>query len=61
MDLLLNILTIIGILIAINVRYFISIHENRSFSSREKKVYFILGNILVMIMGVFFITLNAIK
>lgn len=61
MDLLLNILTIIGILIAINVRYFISIHENRSFSSREKKVYFILGNILVMIMGVFFIILNAIK
>lgn len=59
MDLLLNILAIIGGLIAINVRYYISIHENASFSIKEKKVYFILGNTFVIIMGVVFIIFNA--
>lgn len=55
------IVIIIGGLIAINVRYYISIHTNKSFSSREKKVYFILGNIFIIIIGVLFTILNALK
>lgn len=54
-------LCIIGGLIAINVRYYISIHENRSFSTREKKIYFILGNAFIIIISVLFTILNAIK
>ena len=61
MELLLDILAIFGGLVAINVRYYISIHESDSFSSREKKVYFILGNIFIIIIGVLFAILNALK
>lgn len=61
MELLLDILAILGLLIAINVRYYISIHVNDSFSSREKKVYFILGNIFIIIIGALFTILNALK
>lgn len=53
-------LLLIGGLIAINVRYYISIH-NASFTSKEKKVYFISGNAFVIIITVFFVILNAKK
>lgn len=61
MKLLLTILSVIGGLIAINMRYYISIHESESFSNREKKAYFILGNIFIIIIGVYFTILTAIK
>ena len=53
------IVIIIGGLIAMNVRYYISIHTNNSFSSREKKVYFITGNAFVIVIGIIFAILNA--
>lgn len=61
MDILLTIIMMIGGLVAINFRYYISIHDNKSFSIREKKVYFILGNVLVIIISVVYLIFSAMK
>lgn len=54
MEFLLNIIVTLVLLLAINLRYYISIHTNRLISCRTKKVFFILGNVIVII-GLFFL------
>lgn len=57
-DFLLDILVTIVLLLAINLRYYISIHDNNLISRRTKKVFFILGNVIVIICLFFLFTVE---